>query len=499
MKKTDFLVTLLIILFDYRMSTATESATPEVSLRPAKSWGHEVHSTPSEELKHSSDVKQFDENLGATSFYSENSYQESSYSIYETPNESLVDNNRSPFVSANNSMGDSTVSRSHNTQVTSGKDNQSTNIVKPEKLTSDQKLQNTGKSKSWASVASNDVKEVDVRDASAKKANIVDWFEYNPEPEPTKVETVITKKDTSKKSNKSKGSKSAMSLSQLGKHLESHSTVKQEPLAVKKEQSKIKSKHLEVKDTERKQHHESVAEKLAKNTELEKKSEIEKCENKSGVNHENKSANIVPAIKDIHMQNTESNCENIDWWGDSDRNKVAEYRTGEIKEVMLPAEEVNRVHDEIGFQSDFTDDDDDEWETHSDSAAVEVVETSQKPSNYDTVFPPSDLNKSIEPLPIKPPTDYDSYDNDFPPSDLTEVIKAPADFGASSEVVNSERDLEYEHEFPATDLASYIASPEPVVQETGARWVPGVRRCTLCGDRDHTANDCPEKASKLFL
>ena len=527
------------IIFIYcRIRSTVENATPEVSLRPAKPWGQECHSTPTEEQRaYDGDKQCFDESLGVTSMsvYSENSYQETSFSVYETPNESLADSNRSftiadnngsknvadnnksqtiadnsrsqtvadnsrsqtvaannrsqnagdrnrsQAVSANNSTLDCPETKSEN-QFKSGKEKQSSGAVKSEKQTTDHKLQNIGKSKSWASVASSDnVRQTEVKEASAK-ASIVDWFEYNPEPEPVVMEAVINKKDTSKKSSKSKGNKSVMSLNQIAKEFGSQFEVKQESVKVKHEPGKLKAKGSDAKDTERRQHHESVAEKLAKNTELERKSEKEQSESKSEKEHsESKSSKWAPVKQDIGMQmehlNCENNNENIDWWGDSDRSKTIHYVTGEDKEVILPPEEKIKAHDEFGFESDFSDDDQ-EWETHSDSQsdsdyrAREMHIASQKPRFYDT---------------------------DFPPSDLAESVKPPAEYGASSEVVKKDFSKEYEQEFPDTDLASFIDPPQPKVQETGTRWVPGIRRCTLCGDRDHTTNDCPESASKLFL
>ena len=494
-----------MLLINCRFHNRAESGTPEISLRPAKSWAQEYHSTPNED--HSAGNKtHFDVSLGApsTSRYSENSYVESSYSVYETPNESFAD--RSVPVSDSISNVDSAVLKSHS-QPKLGKDS---GIAKPQKEVNDEKQGRVGKTKSWASVASvtstTKVKEPEVKE-SGGKANIVDWFEYNPEPEPKAPKTVIPKRETSKKSNKSKSNKSGPSLTEIAKDFVSHTDIKPDIKSSNHETDISKHKHSQnAKDLNQRldspkdsklrysPKHESVAEKLAKTSELERRHEKVSGEDQVvtgplGDKHPydehlvnttaehtlpqtekdniNDTKQSEAAAKGNSMVNeTSEQTEKLDWWEESEQNKLTD-----TDEILVPAEEMIRVkqNDEFGFEDEFNDDDQWELQSDSDSDPGQGIIASQKPNNYDKDFPSTDLHKPVKPR---------------------------ADYGASSEVVNTD----YDKDYPDIDLASYIEPPEPkATLEPAARWVPGERRCTLCGDKEHTTNECPDSASKLFF
>ena len=467
-------------MLNYRFQHKTESGTPEISLRPAKSWAQEYHSTPNEDHSaYTGNKPHIDSSLGpSTSRYFENSYMESSYSVYETPDQSFAD--RSVPVSDSISNIDMAVLRPHG----EAKLRKDSGSAQSQKEVGDDKQELVGKSKSWASVASvtsaAKVKvEPEVKETSSK-TDIVDWFEYNPEPEVKPQQTVISK--TSKKSNKSKSKK--QSLTEIAKDFVSP--------------TKSPIKDAKVKNSPK---HESVAEKLAKTSDLEHKVEKVKMGDQvvtglsddkgvdSGVLVSTTAKHNVPlnekdnkaddgkhtetsATGNSVSNETSEKIENLDWWEKSEENKLPDNY-----EVLVPAEEMIHVkmHDDFGFEDEF--DDNNQWELQSDSdsdpgqgvVAGQGDLASQKPENYEDDFPVTDLHKSVKP---------------------------PTDFGASSEVVINE----YDKDYPDIDLASFIGTAEPEAPiEPAPRWVPGIRRCTLCGDRDHTTNECPESASKLFF
>ena len=411
--------------------------------------------------------------------------------MYETPDQSFVD--RSVPVSESISNIESGVMKPQG----DSKLHNDSGSARLQRSVSDEKQDLVGKSKSWASVASETtsakVKEPEVKESSSSsKTNIVDWFEYNPEPEAKPQQTVINK--TSKKSNKSKPASKKSSLTDIAKDFMSPSK------SPKDSKQKNSPKH------------ESVAEKLAKTSDLEHKVEKLTVEDKvvTGVpddrgvrNDYLVSATAKPDVppnvidtdnkKDYSKQaeasaignsvvghsdvtETVEQKENLDWWEKSEENKLAD--THDSHELLVPAEEMIHIkkNDDFGFEDEFDDDDDPhlwEFEPDTDSDPGQDVITSQ----------------------TKKP---DNYEKDFPETDLHISVKTPIDNGApaSSEVVNNE----YDRDYPDLDLASYIGTAAPQAPpEPAARWRPGVRKCTLCGDTDHTTNQCPESASKLFF
>lgn len=476
-----------------RFHGTTELVTPEISLRPAKSWTQEYHSTPHADNSANNEDKRLSYTglRPHSSSCSENSYIEASYSVYETPNESFEDGTL-PVSNSISSVNDNVLKT-----LPQAKPGDDIGLAKSQKETGNIEADKFGKSKPLTSgTGSSKIKEAEVKETCAK-ASIVDWFEYNPEPEPALKDAMITitKKETSKRSNKSKSHKPCQSLSELAEDFVSHAVVKSN--SIPKYEIDISPKHKPNADDknmkhrhESPKHHESVAEKLAKTSELDQRREKLKTEekvvtellNSQNLSHSKKdnkphSEKISKADpqkdskaevkKDRNNVEKESIIhEKLDWWEDSESVKTANCIT---LEVLGPPVEKNIVNqnDEFGFENEF---DDEQWEIHSDSELEDgsLAAACQKPRNYDT---------------------------DFPQTDLHEPVRPTADYGASSKVVKND----YDKDFPNVDLASYIAPPPPNASEPGARWVPGVRCCTLCGDKGHTANECPDSASKLFF